>query len=62
MPERFQHLGAVRGQQEEDVGVVCKAIHLVEQLEQYAVATRAVPAPLFRDQVDVLDDDSRGLK
>nr|WP_254185476.1 hypothetical protein [Nocardioides panacis] len=58
---RLEQVGAVGGEQEDHVGVLGQPVHLVEQLEEQRVLA-GIPAPVLRDQVDVLDHDHRRLQ
>ena len=58
---RLQQIGAVGGQQEEQVGVACGAVHRIEQVEEHRASTGTAGA-LLGDQVDILEHEHRGLQ
>ncbi len=58
---RLEQVGPVGGQQEQQVGVLRRAVHGVEQLEQDGGGA-GPEAAVLRDQVDVLEHQRRGLQ
>ena len=59
---RLEHVRPVGGEHEQHVRVVGQAVHLVEQLEQDRGASGRLAVPLLGDEIDVLDDEHRGLE
>jgi hypothetical protein len=57
---RLDEVGPVRREDEQQVGVLLEALHLVEQFEQDAAADAVLHGALAGHQVDVLEDDGGG--
>ena len=58
----FENIRPVRGEQEEDIGIVRQPVHLIEQFKEQHVAPRILFGTLFRDQVNILEDDGSRLQ
>ena len=56
----LENVGAVGGQDEEHVGVLGKAVHLIEQFEEQGVGADGLMFAHGADQIDVFKDDGHG--
>jgi hypothetical protein len=59
---RFEHVDLIGGQHEEHVGALGETVHLVEESEQQRVVLTAGELAVHCDEIDVSDDDRRGLQ
>src|SRR5437870_4352399 len=58
----LKDIRSVRGEQEQDIGIVCQSIHLVEQFEEQGITAGVLLCTFFRDQVNILEDNGGRLQ